>query len=432
MTLTKHRTRGAAALTGALTIGGAAILAAPTAVLGAQGDNEVVISVIEAGMPAVVTIQAPPASFATVDESGLPEGLELPEGAELPEDLRDLLPEDMELPEGFELPRDLGDLRDLLPEGMELPEGSEFYREFGIPFGDPGDFQVPGGTGSGVIIDPSGLIITNGHVVGSAEEVTVILDDGTVLPGTVTGVDTLTDFAFVDVEGEDLPAVTLGDSSDLRVGQLAVSIGNPLGRFPSSAAAGIISGLDRSIDVFGFSPSGNRLNHLIQTDAAVNSGNSGGALFDGDSELIGITTAQAGLNDGIGFALPIDLAKPIIEQAMAGEEITRPYMGVVYREIDAQVATDESLPVEAGAWVRAGEGTDESPVVEDSPADEAGIEPGDIITAVDGLSVDADNPLDLQVLRFAPGEEVTITVLRDGETVELPTTLGTRPADLGR
>jgi S1-C subfamily serine protease len=265
-------------------------------------------------------------------------------------------------------------------------------------------------------------------VVGNADTVNVILDDGTILEGTVTGIDTLTDFAFVDVDAQDLPTVTLGDSSGIKVGQLAIAIGNPLGRFPSSAAIGIISGLDRSIDVFGNSLSGNRLNHLIQTDAAINSGNSGGALFNGDGELIGITTAEAGINDGIGFALPIDLAKPIIAQAEAGETISRPYVGVVYREIDAAVAAEESLPVIEGAWI-GGEGED-SPVVAGSPADEAGLQAGDIITAVDGLAVDDDNPLDLQVLRFAPGDAVTLDVLRDGESLELTATLGTRPADL--
>jgi S1-C subfamily serine protease len=265
-------------------------------------------------------------------------------------------------------------------------------------------------------------------VVGDATRVTVVLDDGTVLEGDVTGVDTLTDFAFVRVDASDLPTVPLGDSSDLRVGQLAISVGNPLGRFPSSAAVGIVSGLDRSISVFGDSRGGDRLNHLIQTDAAVNSGNSGGALLDGDGELIGITTAEAGINDGIGFALPIDLAKPIIEQALAGETISRPYVGVVYTEIDGQLAAEEGLPVTAGAWINAGSG--QEPVVAGSPADAAGLEPGDIITAVNGLAVDRTNPLDLQVLRFAPGEDVTLDVLRDGERLELQATLGTRPADL--
>ncbi len=394
-------------MTAVLSLAGAATLVAPVSVFAAQGDDEVVIGVIEQAMPAIVTIQSRFDDVAAVDEPGDDES------------------------EGQEAPEDLGDLEDLLPEGMDLPEGFELPEGIeGLPFDGEG-FGFQGGSGSGVIVSNDGLIITNGHVVGDAEEVDVILDDGTVLDGTVTGVDTLTDFAFVQVDAQELPAVTLGDSSGLRVGQLAISIGNPLGNFPSSAAVGIISGLDRSIDVFGSSLGGSRLNHLIQTDAAVNSGNSGGALFDGDGNLVGIITAEAGMSDGIGFALPIDLAKPIIEQAQAGEPIARPYVGVVYQEIDAQVAADESLPVEAGAWVRATDG-DESPVVEGSPADEAGLEEGDIITAVDGLAVDRDNPLDLQVLRFAPGDEVTLQVLREGETLDLQATLGTRPADLGQ
>ncbi|MEX1296361.1 MAG: trypsin-like peptidase domain-containing protein [Candidatus Limnocylindrales bacterium] len=389
-----RRPRIAVALAGALSISGL-MAAAPGAALGAAGDDELIIDIIEQNMPAVVTIQAPAGSFGDLD--GLsPDDIELPDDAELPED--------------FEIPEGLGDLQELLPEGFGLPP------RFGF-----------GGTGSGVIVDPDGLIITNGHVVGNAREVTVILDDGRVLDGTVTGVDTLTDFAFVEVEEQGLPAVTLGDSSVLRVGQTAISIGNPLGRFPSSAAVGIVSGLDRSIGVFG-NGGGERLNHLIQTDAAINSGNSGGALFDGDGELIGITTAEAGVNDGIGFALPIDLAKPIIEQALAGEPIARPYVGVVYTEIDAQLALDEALPVSNGAWINGSFG-DSDPVVDGGPADEAGLEAGDIITAVNGVPVDDTNPLDLQVLRYAPGEAVSLDVLRDGENLTLEATLGTRPAE---
>ena len=412
-----HRPRTTITLAAALTIAGAAV-GAPAAVFAAEGDSDIVIDVIERVTPAVVTIQTPAGSFASVREQA-------PGDFELPDELD--LPEDFELPEGAEIPRSLEDLEQLLPEDFQLPEDFELPEGFGTPFGDPEGFGF-GGSGSGVIVSEDGLIITNGHVVGNADMVNVILDDGTVLEGTVSGVDTLTDFAFVDVDAEDLPSVTLGDSSAIKVGQLAISIGNPLGRFPSSAAVGIISGLDRSIDVFGDSLSGSRLNHLIQTDAAINSGNSGGALFNGDGELIGITTAEAGINDGIGFALPIDLAKPIIEQAQAGEPISRPYVGVVYQEINAAVADAESLPVTEGAWI-GGEG-EEDPVVAGSPADEAGLQPGDIITAVDGLAVDRSNPLDLQVLRFAPGDEVTLDVLRDGESLQLDATLGTRPADL--
>ncbi len=390
-----RRPRTSLALVGALSL--TTVVALPGVAMAAQGDNDVVINVIEQATPSVVTIQTPAGAFSDLGQLS-PEDIQLPDGSPLPED--------------FQVPEDLGGLQELLPEGFDLPQG------FGY-----------GGSGSGVIIDPNGLIITNGHVVGNADQVTVVLDDGTVLDGTVTGVDTLTDFAFVQVDATDLPALMLGDSSGLKVGQLAISVGNPLGNFPGSAAAGIVSGLDRDINVYGGSRGGDRLSHLIQTDAAINSGNSGGALLDGDGSLIGITTAEAGLTDGIGFALPIDLAKPIIAQAEAGEAISRPYVGVVYTAIDAQLAQEESLPVDQGAWIGGGDASQDA-VVADSPAAQAGLQAGDIITAVDGLTVDRSNPLDLQVLRFAPGDQVTLDVLRDGQDLELTATLGTRPADL--
>ncbi len=411
-----HRPRALVALAAALALAGSATAVTPLTIFAAQGDDEHIISVIDQATPAVVTIQTGGEQISEVappepDASPAPEEGDAQDGDAAPE---------AQLPEGWE------QFQDMLPEGFEMPEGFQFPG--GIdPFG--GGFAIPGGTGSGVIVSPDGLIITNGHVVGDATEVTVILDDGTVLDGVVTGVDTLTDFAFVKVEAADLPAITLGDSSTLRVGQLALAIGNPLGTNPGSVAVGIVSGLDRSLDAFGGLGGAERLNHLIQTDAAVNPGNSGGALLDGDGKLIGITTAQAGMNDGIGYALPIDLAKPIIEQAKAGEPIERPYVGVLFREIDAQLAKDESLAVTSGAWVKGVE-DGESAIVEDSPAADAGLQDGDIITAVDGLAVDRDNPLDLQVLRYAPGDELTLDVLRDGDTIQLPITLGTRPADL--
>jgi serine protease Do len=394
--LPARRQRTLVALAGTLSIGSLALV--PATAMAAQGDNEVVIDLIQQVTPAVVTIQTPGDAFPSF-QGTLPEGFQLPDGPQLPEDFQ--VPGDPQTPGDSEVPGD--------SQTPTLPQ----------------DFQI-GGSGSGVIVSPDGLILTNRHVVGNADQVRVILDDGTVLDGKVTGVDTLTDFAFVDVEAQDLPTVTLGDSSAIKVGQMAVSLGNPLGQFPSSAAVGIISGLDRSLDISG---GNSRLQHLIQTDAAVNSGNSGGALFDGDGNLIGITTAQAGMADGIGFALPIDLAKPIIEQAETGETITRPYIGVVYQELDAEVAKEQSLPVTNGAWIGGNLGG-EDPVVAGSPADEAGLQAGDIITAVDGTQVDGDNPLDLQVLRFAPGDQIQLDVLRDGQSLQLEATLGTRPADL--
>jgi S1-C subfamily serine protease len=296
---------------------------------------------------------------------------------------------------------------------------------------DPFGFEM-GGTGSGVTVDPSGLILTNNHVVGDADDVTVILPDGTELEGNVQGVDTFTDLALVDVEGDDLPTAPLGESGTLQIGQLAIAIGSPLGRFPGSVTSGIVSGLDRTIDVAGAGElGGRRLQHLIQTDAAINPGNSGGALLDGDGNLIGINTAQAGQAQGIGFAIPIDLAKPIITQVLAGDEIARPWIGIQYSEITPQLAEEENLDVEAGALIQTPEGSDQSAIIEDSPAAEADLQEGDIITAVDGQAVDATHPLDLTLLQHSPGDTITLTVLRDGESVDVQVTLGERPEGLG-
>jgi serine protease Do len=285
------------------------------------------------------------------------------------------------------------------------------------------------GSGSGVIIDPNGLILTNRHVAGDATKVTVILSDGTQLDGKTVGVDTLTDFAFVKVDAKDLPAATLGDSNALRVGQTTIAMGNPLGEFAGTVTTGIVSGLDREIDVSDqMGQSSEHLRHLIQTDAAINPGNSGGPLVDAEGKVIGIDTAVAGDASGIGFALPIDLAKPIIEQVMAGKEIARPWIGIHYTDLDAQVAQDNQLSVTVGAWVHVDTQSGDSPIVKDSPAAASDLKDGDIITGLDGTAIDAQHQLDLLLLQHNPGDTVTLNVLRGGSTVDVPVTLGTRPA----
>ena len=292
---------------------------------------------------------------------------------------------------------------------------------------------VQAGTGSGVIIDDSGLILTNHHVVQDADTVSVLLPDGRTFDGTVAGIDTYTDLAFVKIDATGLQAAELGDSAALQVGQLAIAMGDPLGQYPGSVTSGIVSGLDRTVVVSDPSRGANRLSHLIQTDAAINPGNSGGPLLDSDGKVIGIDTAQAGSAQGIGFAIPIDLAKPIIAQVLAGQDIARPYIGIQYLVLDAQVAADNKLNVDNGAWIHAtaAGGTDATPsVVADSPADKGGLKDGDIVTVIADQAIDQEHPLDLVLLTHAPGDTVTLTVLRDGATISVDVTLGTRPADL--
>jgi S1-C subfamily serine protease len=190
--------------------------------------------------------------------------------------------------------------------------------------------------------------------------------------------------------------------------------------------SGIVSAKGRTITTDG----NQNLNNLIQTDAAINPGNSGGPLLDASGNVVGINTAIAADSNGIGFAIPIDIARPIMTQAVAGEKLARPYMGVIYRAIDRQLATEEKLPVNDGALVIPGSGGSSPAVVSGSPADKAGIKEGDIIVKVDGHAIDRDNPLDATLSEFAPGATVTIELLRSGQTVSVSLTLGTRPGDL--
>ena len=285
------------------------------------------------------------------------------------------------------------------------------------------------GVGSGVIYDSNGWILTNKHVVEGGDKFDVELKDGRVLSGKVYGIDTLTDLAIVKVDATGLPTAALGESDALKVGQLVVAIGSPLGTYSNSVTSGIVSATGRTITTDG---SNKPLNNLIQTDAAINPGNSGGPLLDADGNVIGINTAIASGSNGIGFAIPIDIAKPIMAQAVAGQELARPYLGISFQSIDRQLADKEKLPVKDGALVGGfdPQGNPTSGVQSGTPAAAAGIKDGDIITKVGDKVVDAEHPLDAVLSQFSPGQTVSVDVLRDGKTVTLSVTLGTRPANL--
>ena len=297
---------------------------------------------------------------------------------------------------------------------------------------DEPDFgQIPAtGVGSGVIYEPNGWILTNRHVVEGSGSLEIELKDGRILTGTVYGIDTLTDLAIVKVDATGLPIANLGDSEALEVGQLVIAIGSPLGTYSNSVTSGIVSAKGRSITTEG---STQPLNNLIQTDAAINPGNSGGPLLDAAGNVVGINTAIATDSTGIGFAIPINIAKPIMDQAVAGDELARPYLGVRYEPVTMQLAEAQNLAVKEGALIRPGTAADGSrtPAVEPGgPADEAGMEDGDIVVSIDGHPIDSEHPLDATLSQFAPGRTVPVEVLRDGQTVTLEVTLGTRPADL--
>jgi S1-C subfamily serine protease len=287
------------------------------------------------------------------------------------------------------------------------------------------------GIGSGIIYDPDGWIVTNRHVVttsdGSvASKLTVELKDGREFTGTVYGIDTLTDLSIVKVDASGLPAAPIGRSSDIKVGQLAIAIGSPLGTYTSTVTTGIISATGRTVNV----DSDTRLSSLIQTDAAINPGNSGGPLLDATGAVIGINTAVERDSTGIGFAIPIDIARPIMSQALAGEPLTRPYIGIRFTPIDVKVQKDQGLPVAAGALIGGAPQQDGSTlpgVTPGSPAAVAGLEDGDIITRIESIVIDAEHPLDADLTSFQPGQTVTLTVLRGSDTLQIKVTLGTRP-----
>ncbi len=277
--------------------------------------------------------------------------------------------------------------------------------------GEPDSFlQIPStGVGSGIIYAASGdtgYIITNRHVVAGAEEVRVALQDGRAFVGETYGIDTLTDLAIVTITGdEDLPVAEIGDSSALKPGQLAVAIGSPLGTFTNSVTSGIVSAMGRDITVNDEETGEPRpLRNLIQTDAAINPGNSGGALVDSQGQVIGINTA------------------------VAGEELARPWMGFYYTEIDLVVQEAEELPVDYGILVQAPQGSTQPAVLAGSPADDAGLQEGDIILEVNDQKLDSAHALDELLTQYAPEEKLTLSILRDNEPLDLEVKLGTRPA----
>jgi serine protease Do len=282
------------------------------------------------------------------------------------------------------------------------------------------------GAGTGIIISSDGYVLTNKHVVGNARNVQIVGHDGTVYEDvSVVGTDPLNDVAFLKIKNAtNLTPATLGDSSDVQVGEKVVAIGNALGEFQNSVTSGIISGRGRPIIAQGEAnnASGEQLDNLFQTDAAINPGNSGGPLLDLNGNVIGINTAVAEDAQGIGFAIPINATKGIIKNLKDTGKVERAYLGVKYISLSPSVAKSYKLSVSQGAFI-----TDEqqSAVLEDGPAAKAGIEDGDIVTKVNNVKIDQNNGMALLLAEYVPGDKVTLTIDREGETKTIAVTLGT-------
>ncbi len=273
------------------------------------------------------------------------------------------------------------------------------------------------GIGSGFIYSPDGYIVTNNHVVEDATDIKVALQDGTVYGARVVGRDPDTDLAVIKIDAANLPAATIGTSSDLIPGELAVAVGSPEG-FQGSVTSGVISALNRNIYV----PGGPPLLDVIQTDAAINPGNSGGPLCNSVGEVIGINTAiysQSGGYDGLGFAIPIDNARPVVDQLIATGSVTHPWLGVSGGTLDPETAESYDLPVDSGAIV--------NNVIRGAPADKAGLKRSDIIVAMNGTPIDSFDALVLEIRRLGVGDTVTITYYRGGEKKETTAVLEEKP-----
>lgn len=271
------------------------------------------------------------------------------------------------------------------------------------------------GVGSGVVIDESGHILTNNHVIDDAERLKVTFPDGRVLRGKVVGADEATDLAVIKVEPDGpLPVAPLGDSSSLTAGQVAIAIGNPFGLTGGpTVTAGIISSLNRSIQ------SRTGVLELIQTDAAINPGNSGGPLVNTKGEVIGINTAKMPYAQGIGFAVPINTAKAIIKELVEKGRVSRPWIGVMSVKVTPQVARYYGLPAASGALVAG--------VEPYSPADDVGLRKGDIIEEIDGTKVEDPTEVASHVLGKKPGSKVTIMVNRYGRQFQTGVEVDERP-----
>ncbi len=279
--------------------------------------------------------------------------------------------------------------------------------------------------GTGIIVSSDGYILTNKHVISGAKSVQVVTSDGTTYDNvTVLGTDPLNDIAFLKINGASgLTPAVLGNSSTVRVGQSVVAIGNALGQYQNTVTSGIISGLGRPVqagDATGTSTES--LTDLFQTDASINPGNSGGPLLNMAGQVIGINTAIAQNAQGIGFSIPIDATKGMLKSVLAGKGVQRAYLGVHYIEITPAVAKQYNLPVKRGAYVYDSSST--PAVVSGGPADIAGVQQKDIITKVNGETVGASAGVSSLIGEYAPGDTISLTVLRGGHEQTLQVTLG--------
>lgn len=285
------------------------------------------------------------------------------------------------------------------------------FRQFFEPFNQPqpnprqGDPYMHMGTGSGVIINEAGYIVTNNHVVADADEVEVTLHDNRSYKATVVGTDPSTDLALIKIDASGLPKLSLVNSDNVKVGEWVLAVGNPF-NLTSTVTAGIVSAKGRNINILQDQYA---IESFIQTDAAINPGNSGGALVNLEGGLIGINTAIAsptGAYSGYGFAVPANIVSKVVEDLLQFGTVQRGYLGILIRNVDGNLAKDKKLSVNIGVYVDS--------LMESSAAAKAGVKAGDVITKVENTPVRSASELQEQISRYHPGDQVQLTVNRNG------------------
>ncbi len=312
-------------------------------------------------------------------------------------------------------------------QNNQLPPGfEEFFRQFGAPIPDQGDngptTEHGGSLGSGFLISPDGYIVTNNHVISPArtgatvDQITVTLPDQREYPARVVGRDQVADLALLKINATGLPFVRFGDSTHARVGDWVLAIGNPFG-LGGTVTAGIVSALHRNLNSGVY-------DRYIQTDASINMGNSGGPMFDLNGNVIGINTAlysPTGGNIGIGFAIPAEQAKPVIDALMHGQQVKRGYIGVSLQPLEDDIAEAMGIPKHQGELIRG--------VTPGGPAAKAGVQQGDVIVAVNGQPVTPDQTLAYLVAQQAVGSRVPMTIIRNGQRVNVTVQIAERPSE---